>query len=284
MHIGISTASFYPVKIEYGVAYAADLGFRSVELFLNSESEFGLPFRTMLKQRLMELDLQVISVHPFTSAMEGHLLFSDYTRRTHDALDQYERYFEAAADLGASYFTFHGQQLRARGLPPSQTEERQFDTYRKLCARASVCGITFTQENVSWCKSSDPEFLRSLYEHVPELRYTFDIKQAHRAGREWNDYVDAVGDRIVNLHISDYDKQSNCLLPGTGSVDFGAMFARLQQLGYRGNAIVEVYSSDYTMVEQLRQSRIFLESLTQSPTLALRHHESAGKYDIQKRL
>ncbi len=269
MQIGISTASFYPVEIEHGIAYAADLGFRCVELFLNSESEFGVLFRRDLKRRLRELDLQVVSVHPFTSAMEGHLLFSDYVRRTRDALDQYERYFEAAADLGARYFTFHGELLRARGLPPSQSEHRRFETYHALCERASACGITFTQENVSWCKSRDIAFLRALYQNVPELRYTFDIKQARRAGLEWQDYVEAVGDRIVNLHISDYSEKTDCLLPGLGMVDFGAMFTRLQQLGYRGSAIVEVYSSDYNMVEQLRQSRLFLESVEATPVQAL---------------
>lgn len=269
MHIGISTASFYPVKIEHGIAYAADLGFDRVELFVNSESEFALPFRSRLKQHLRELDIQVVSVHPFTSAMEGHLLFSDYTRRTRDALDQYERYFEAAADLGASYFTFHGELLHTRGLPPSRAEESRFETYRELCRRASACGIAFAQENVSWCRSSDIAFLCALYDNVPELRYTFDIKQARRARLGWRDYVEAVGDRIVNLHISDYSEKADCMLPGLGNADFRAMFARLDQLGYRGSAIVEVYSSDYNMVEQLRQSRLFLESLESAPVAVL---------------
>ena len=89
MQIGISTASFYPKELEHGIEYAAQLGYRRVELFINSESEYGVPFRRMLKQKLRELGLAVVSVHPFTSAMEGHLLFSDYARRTRDALDQY---------------------------------------------------------------------------------------------------------------------------------------------------------------------------------------------------
>lgn len=262
VQIGISTASFYPMEIERGIMCASELGFQRVELFINSESEYNQPFRGELKEKLCGLGLEVVSVHPFTSAMEGHLLFSDYERRTRDSLEQYARYFEAAADLGAKYFTFHGELLRSRGLPPAKAEHRRFQTYQKLCERAAECGITFTQENVSWCKSGDPTFLRGLYENVPELRYTLDIKQARRAGLSWEDYVDVVGDRIVNLHISDYHAQSDCLLPGQGDVNFSALFGRMEALGYQGNALVEVYSDDYSDAEELRGSRMFLESVS----------------------
>ena len=262
VQIGISTASFYPLEIERGIEKAAELGFRYVELFINSESEYQNPFRRALKNKLQNLGMQVVSVHPFTSAMEGHLLFSDYERRTRDALEQYTRYFEAAADLGAKYFTFHGELLRSRGLPPAKAELQRYDTYHKLCQLAADCGITFTQENVSWSKSGDLQFLRGLYENVPELRYTLDIKQAHRAGLNWNDYVDIVGDRIVNLHISDYDLHEDCLLPGRGQVDFSALFARMNAFGYQGHALVEVYRDDYTNFLELRDSRLFLQSIS----------------------
>ena len=263
IQIGISTASFYPLAIERGIAQAAELGFQRVELFINSDSEYRDPFRSMLKKQLDAAEIKVVSVHPFTSAMEGHLLFSDYERRTQDALNQYTQYFEAAAALGANYFTFHGELLRTRGLPPAKAEERRYETYHELCARAASCGITFTQENVSWSKSGDLTFLRGLYQHVPELRYTLDIKQARRAGLDWNDYVDVVGDRIVNLHISDYHAQSDCLLPGQGQVDFKALFTRMNNLGYQGDALIEVYSDDYTDWKELRSSRLFLQSISQ---------------------
>lgn len=261
MQIGISTASFYPMPIERSILLIPTLGYQKVELFINSESEYAPPFRTELKQSLDAMNLQVISVHPYTSAMEGHFLFSDYTRRTRDALDQYERYFEAAAYFGASFFTFHGETLRSRGLPPARIESRRFETYHKLCERAASHGIIFTQENVSWCKSSDLQFLQSLYDNVPELRYTLDIKQAYRAGLCWQNYVDTVGDRIVNLHISDYTEESDCLLPGQGSVDFPALFQSLKQNHYRGCAMVEVYSNDYASLDELQQSRVFLQSV-----------------------
>ena len=261
MNIGISTASFYPMLLEDGIELAADLGYRRVEMFLNSESEYDPAFCKERRRQLDDLGIEVISMHPYTSAMEGHLLFSDYPRRTADALDQYRRYFEAAALLGARYFTFHGELLRSRGLPRSSPDAARYDTYADLCRTARECGIQFTQENVSWCKSADPEFLRGLYDHVPDLAFTLDTKQAVRAGYTWSDYVDTVGDRIVNLHVSDYSKETDCLLPGQGECDFSALFSALESCGYEGNAIVEVYQTDYSAPESLAQSRIYLESV-----------------------
>lgn len=261
MKIGISTASFYPMLLEEGIALAAELGYRRVELFVNADSEYEPEFCRERRRQLDDLGIQVVSLHPYTSAMEGHLLFSDYPRRTRDGLEQYRRYFEAAAMLGAMYFTFHGELLRARGLPRSSPEAARFGTYAELCRIARESGIQFTQENVSWCKSADPAFLRGLYDNVPELAFTLDTKQAIRAGYTWKDYVEAVGDRIVNLHVSDYNGQTDCLLPGQGSCDFPALFEAVESRGYTGHAIVEVYQTDYTRPQELEEARIYLESV-----------------------
>jgi sugar phosphate isomerase/epimerase len=261
MEIGISTASFYPMLLEEGIELAAELGYSCIELFVNAESEYAPAFCHERRRQLDDLGIRVISLHPFTSAMEGHLLFSDYPRRTKDGIEQYRRYFEAAAILGAKYFTFHGEQLRTRGLPRSSPDAGRFDTYAALCEAAKECGIQFTQENVSWCKSADPHFLRGLYDNVPELAFTLDTKQAIRAGYRWEDYVNAVGSRIVNLHVSDYNEQTDCLLPGQGDCDFLALFDAVSKNGVSPNAIVEVYRTDYQTPKELEQARIYLNSV-----------------------
>lgn len=96
---------------------------------------------------------------------------------------------------------------------------------------------------------------------MPDLAFTLDTKQAIRAGYTWSDYVGAVGDRIVNLHVSDYNKETDCLLPGQGNCDFSELFSALESHGYAGSAIVEVYQTDYSTPKKLEQSRIYLESV-----------------------
>lgn len=253
MRIGISTACFYPQPVEEILPVLAGLGVHAVEIFFNTESEFEPHFYEQIGAQVKSYGLDVVSVHPYTSLMEGMLLFSDYKRRTEDGLMQYQRYFECAAALGARFLTFHGE--RDMGHQDDAARwARKCEVYRRLCGIASACGITLAQENVAWCRSRDPDFLRALYCAVPELRYTLDIKQARRAGRNWKEFIDAVGDRIVNVHISDFSVDQSCLLPGTGCMDYADFFSRLRATGYDGHTLIEVYRNNFTKAEELARA------------------------------
>ena len=262
MKFGISTACFYPTPIERGIEYIAALGFENVEVFVNAQSEYRRPFCTEYRRRLNALGLNVVSVHPFSSGVEGIYLFADYERRVQDTLDDYERYCECAAEWGAQFLTFHGERKVPLGLPMRQDNaQRRYEIYHQLCERAQRWGMAIAQENVAWCKSHDPEFLRGLHDNVPELKFTLDLKQAERAGHYWKDYVDAVGDRIVNLHISDHTQDRDCMLPGAGTFRFEELFDRMNGLGYDGAALIEVYSGDYQDRSELSDSLHYLNTI-----------------------
>ena len=131
---------------------------------------------------------------------------------------------------------------------------RKCEVYRRLCGLAASCGVTLAQENVAWCRSRDPAFLSALYRDVPALRYTLDIKQAHRAGRHPREFIDAVGERLVNIHINDFSAEQSCLLPGAGTMDYADFFSRLRAAGYSGHALIEVYRSNFTGPDDLARA------------------------------
>lgn len=253
MQLGISTACFYPLPVEQALDEIGRLGLRAVEIFFNTESEYFEPLITEIERHVHENGLEVRSIHPFTSANEGILLFSEYTRRTEDAFSQYRHYFETGQRLGAKYFTFHGE--RRMGVDTDGgIIDRKLNVYRRLVAAAAEYGLTFTQENVAWCRSADPGYLRQLYENVPELRYTLDIKQAHRAGQDWERFLEAVGDRICNIHLNDFDEEHSCLLPGEGMMDYDAFFGALKRLGYDRQVLIEVYKTNFSSTQQIRRA------------------------------
>ncbi len=253
MRIGISTACFYPQPLEETLPVLAGLGVHAIEIFFNTESEFSPRFYEPLGEQARALGLDVVSVHPYTSLMEGLLLFSEYRRRTEDGLMQYQRYLECAAALGARYLTFHGERDMGQTDTPDRWK-RKCEVYHRLCGLAAACGVTLAQENVAWCRSRDPDYLRALYRAVPALRYTLDIKQAHRAGRDWREFVAAVGDRIVNVHINDFAEGQSCLLPGAGSMDYADFYAALRAAGYHGHTLIEVYRANFGGTEELAHS------------------------------
>lgn len=258
MDCGISTACFYPEPLENTVDRIAALGVGVVEVFVNTESEFHPTFVRDMKARLDAHGLRVASVHPFTSPMEGQLLLSNYDRRTQDGIAQYRNYFEAAHVLGAHSLTFHGERSIIRDVDAADTA-RKMDVYAALCDVAAEYGIALAQENVAWCKSESPDYIKRLYDEVPALRYTLDIKQAHRAGHHWSEYLDAMGERIINVHINDFDETHSCMLPGEGVMQYDALFDRLAALGYDEQVLIEVYDSDYESLEQIQRSLLFLD-------------------------
>lgn len=253
MRIGMSTACFYPQPLENILPVIAGLGVRAVEVFFNTESEAEPRFYELLAAQARSLGLDIVSVHPYTSLMEGMLLFSDYTRRTEDGLMQYQRYFECAAALGARYLTFHGERDMGQKDDPARWA-RKCAVYRRLCALGSACGVTLAQENVAWCRSRDPAFVHALYRDVPELRYTLDIKQAYRSGQNWKTVLDAMGDRLVNVHINDFSAEQSCLLPGAGTMDYADFFSQLRAIGYDGHTIIEVYRSNFHEPAELERA------------------------------
>ena len=44
--------------------------------------------------------------------------------------------------------------------------------------------IKIAWENVCWCQLTTPERAREIRRLLPEIRFTLDIKQAMRAGRD----------------------------------------------------------------------------------------------------
>lgn len=268
MKYGISTACFYPEALEDTVLEIARLKTDTAEVFINTETEFSAAFVAELRARFDAHGIRVISVHPYTSPMEGQLLLSEYTRRTEDGIQQYRRYFAAAQALGAKYFTFHGERSIIRDVDEADAE-RKLGVYARLCEIAGEYGMILAQENVAWCKSESPAYLRRLHDRVPALCFTLDIKQGHRAGHSWSEYLEAVGDRLVNIHINDFDDTHSCLLPGEGVVDFEAFFSRLHALGYDRQVLIEVYRGDYQDTEQINRSLDYLRSSAARRRLAI---------------
>lgn len=251
MKIGMSTACFYPLEIEKSIARLAALNVRTIEVFINTESEFTQDFIQQLRQSADANEMTIVSVHPYTSPMEGQLLFSDYPRRTQDGLQQYRRYCAAAQALGAKYLTFHGERHMIQDKNAKDTSHKLM-VYHTLCNIAAEYNIVIAQENVAWCKSKNPEYIKLLYKQIPKLGFTLDIKQAHRAGHHWREYVDVMGERLVNVHINDFNDTHSCLLPSEGIMDYTAFFNRLAEQNYDTQVMIEVYRENFHSDKQLQ--------------------------------
>ena len=90
MEIGASTSCFYPLETEKSLQKVIDLGFKSAEIFFNSSSELEPDFVMEMKKQADAAGVRILSVHPFSSALENTCIFGEYQRRYDDFIDLYK--------------------------------------------------------------------------------------------------------------------------------------------------------------------------------------------------
>ena len=256
MDIGLSSAVFYPnVETEDSIELISSLDFKCAEILLNSPMEFEENFIEELKEKKDKCGLKINSVHSFSPLYEPYL-FDTYKRRRNDMLSYYKKVCRAASVLGAECYTFHGMRLDNI----SQVDFKlNYEIYNTLTYIAGENGIKLAQENVSWCMSSSVEYLNRIKENTKyPLYFTFDIKQAYKSRINPFQYLDIMGDKLVNFHVNDRDDNNVCLLPGRGNVDFQSIFEKIKSQNYLGNVIIEVYENNYNSYTELQKAKKFL--------------------------
>lgn len=250
MQWGASTSNFYPDLTEDGLRQVLHLGFRTVEVFLNTESETAPAFLDGLRSQADAAKAKIVSVHPYLSGIEGYLLFSGYERRFQDGMRHYDRLFDAAARLGASYVVMHGD--KPGGALPAADSIARFE---RVYDRGRTFGVTLLQENVVGFRSADPAYLRQMRAQLGDKAgFVLDFKQCRRCGLPVDRVIDAMGDRVRHVHISDGGANGDCLPPGQGSEDLIAPLRRLTDAGFDGAVILELYRKGYRQPQELVQS------------------------------
>lgn len=257
MKIGVSTASLYNMHTEDALLTLAELGVKNAEIFLNSTAELDGEVFAFMKKVVNEHGMNIISAHPFSSPMESLFLFSSYDRRVAEMLDMYKRYFAAMNELGAGIFVVHGAILSAKC-----SDERYMERLSLLIREGAKTGVTVAQENVSYCKSGNPDFLAKLSRDMgDEVKFVLDIKQARRSGCDPFDLVELIGGKVVHLHLSDSRPGKDCLPPGKGDFDFAALFRELKKRGYEKDAVIELYRDDYGDYAELTECVDYLSGI-----------------------
>ena len=250
MNLGISTASFYPLETELALEEVGKAGVKNTEIFFNAESELKDSFIEILLGIKEKYNINITAVHPAMSLAESYMLFSAYDRRYYEGLKQYRRYSEVAKALGAKYLIMHG------GKPNGVLNDEEYcQRYMALNYETGQNGVTVLQENVVNYRSGDIEFMRSIKNILgDDAKFCLDIKQCVRCGYLPMDLIEEFYDNIRHFHISDHSVAGDCLLPLKGKFDFKGLFDFLNQKGYEGALMTEVYRYAYKEYDEIFES------------------------------
>lgn len=257
MDVGVSTACFYPMETELALESVGKLGVNIAEIFINSPSELQPGFIAAMKNSAQSHAVTIAALHPYSSGFEPFMFFTGYDRRFRDGLAMYDGFYEAANLLGAGILVFHGD--HRGGLLP---EEEYFNRFGDMFRRAASFGVVLAQENVERCRSRSSGFIQRMGKYLgDDVRFVLDLKQALRSNESIFDMLDAMGDKVCHLHLSDSMGTESCLPPGQGMFDFAALKKRLKALNYAGCGVVELYRENYRNPEELYESYCYLQAI-----------------------
>lgn len=255
--IGVSSACFYPDEALDAIKHSIDLGFKNLEIFLNTFSELEEPHLKSVNAMCRENGVKVVSVHPFTSGFEYMLFFSAHKKRAIESADIYRKYFHAAAVLGAEYTVFHGDSTNS----PFFGMDNYCEVLANVMRVAKEEGVTLVHENVSTARAGDPRFMKELHEQFGRgnIKFVFDLKQTARGGFDAMAMLDAMGDDIVHVHINDW-LEGECRLPYAGKLDLDKVISRIEGADYKGKYIIEVYHQNFSEDKEITDSAKILSA------------------------
>lgn len=257
MEIGVSSSCFYPELIEKSLKAVGESGAKTGEIFFNSVCELGGEFLKELCRIREYYNIRIRSIHPFTSGFEPFMFFTNYDRRTNDSIDFYKRYFAAANALGAELVVLHGGKSRKRYSP-----ELYAENYLKLHNAARKEGVFIAHENVNNCLCSDPHYMKKVADLIgDDFKAVLDIKQCRRTGQSEFEFINLLGDKISQVHLSDGTKEHDCLAPGAGEYDFEKLFKALKAHGYDNTAVIELYRDNFKDENDIKASLEYLQNV-----------------------
>jgi sugar phosphate isomerase/epimerase len=238
------------------------LGFRDLEVMLQTQTEYASAFLADLHHRADAAGISIYSYHLFQRL---HPLYTGYQRRTAEALDLMRQAFASAADHGVRYLVWHGA---------AREEVGGIDAWNRFLMMAGQVGamaaeyaVTVVIENVSWCVVSSVRDVQRLAAAIPNLApagslgFTFDSFQALEAEANAFMILAAMGSHLCNVHLSDgrlNDAAQRHLLPGDGEIPWSALIRAIGATGYRGPMMLEAPVQD---LATLARARDLLEPL-----------------------
>ena len=188
--------------------------------------------------------------------------FSPFCR---DAVDAYlKAYIDLAPQVGADWIVVHGgYHFTACHTLRMQTA---IDRLKRMAGYAEEKGVLLLLENLNWepvlaevnyMPVTPAETMHFLTEiNSPAVRWSFTANHAHfLPGVGISNFIDAVDFSLCHeVRLADNNGSYEIhQRPGEGTIDFGAMFKKIEGLGYKGH-----YTNGFTTIDDMLAGRDYM--------------------------
>lgn len=243
LSLGVSSGAFYPhIATEDAPEAARALGFSDMEIMLQTAGEYDLSFAQLVAAHAKEAGVNIRSVHTLETY---HHVLSPYERRAQEGREMMARAICFAATVGAEVLVWHGPRRTE-----VQTEEgwnRFIEETLDITDQCADAGITLAIENVGRSALGQVRDITAFAKHLGDFDenafgFVFDPFQAAEAGANPFMMLAAMGNRVVNVHISDWledDPSQRHLPPGDGDLPWSALMRAIAGSGFEGPLMIE---------------------------------------------
>ena len=150
------------------------------------------------------------------------------------------RLMRLAAAAGVRIMVVHPstEPIADEDRPLQMAQSRK--SLRALADAAQELGVVIAVEDLPrTCLGHDAAEMAELLSADERLRMCFDVNHLLRDSHQ--NVMNAVGDKIVTLHISDYNFEDEChFVPDVGQIDWKALAELLEAADYKGVFMHEV--------------------------------------------
>ena len=151
---------------------------------------------------------------------------------------------EAAWGLGIQKVVLHGSYEPIDPGERGARVENLRDSLRRMADAAASLGMQIALEDLPrTCMGNTIGEMAAILKGLDKIGICCDTN--HLLFDTTEDFIRAFGNRIVTLHISDYDRvNERHWFPGRGVNDWNAILAALEAAGYEGPALFELAVRD----------------------------------------
>lgn len=235
--IGMSSCGF--ALTEENFAALAENGIDAIEISMATPLHDAINYRELAALR-DRYGVELWSYHlPFAPFRELEISSLDRELRER-TLAYLERLIDRAAEIGLNKFVIHPS---GEPIPAEEREARigySMESLDRLAEFAHHRGALIAVEDLPrTCLGNTALDLQGLLGANEKLRVCFDTN--HLLTESNLNFIQALGDKIVTVHVSDYDfVDEKHWLPGEGGVDWHALYSALTAAGYRGVWLYEL--------------------------------------------
>lgn len=248
-------------RLEDGIAWAVAHGVRYIDIQLDTAQNALTTFddarcrnvRALLEKHGLHLGLHTLSA----------VNVAEYSPYMADATDQYlKAYVDMYERLGAEWIVvhagYHFGDKKMRMEAGLERLQRIADYAEKKRARILLENLNKEPEDaeVHYLAHTVEEW-RFYWERIqsPAFALSFTANHAHLVPEGIEGFVDALDfSRVYEVRLADCwrNGKEEHLKPGTGNLDFGDMFQRIEAKGFKGH-----YTSAFTTLEDMAWARDF---------------------------